>query len=296
MQIFDTVSKNYVQTYAPLLLQDCLNLAPETEIVVLEHLSTELPKVDMRKTDSVIKARIGGQEMIAHFEFQTTDSTHAEMGLRMAGYMIRLIETYNMPVYSTVIYLRPDAGKRDTGVYHREFGGVGISASYQVLRLIEMDGQEVLDAGLTGLIPFAPLMKRPPGIGIKEWMRIVLRAAKDANVRNKPAYMGTVVAMGSLILDKDDIIELLREGDMNQPDIITYWTAEATESATRETTIKSILAVLAHRLAPEVAVSLRPTIEQIEDMQHLEYLLLAAAVAESTEDFRKALANNGGSE
>ncbi len=87
---------------------------------------------------------------------------------------------------------------------------------------------------------------------------------------------------------------------MNQPDIITYWTAEATEEAferaTRETTIKSILAVLAHRLAPEVVVSLRPTIEQIEDMQHLEYLLLAAAVAESTEDFRKALESNGGSE
>ncbi len=79
---------------------------------------------------------------------------------------------------------------------------------------------------------------------------------------------------------------------MNQPDIITYWA----ESAVREKSIQNILSVLGHRLDSEVAVSLQPTIEQIEDIQHLDDLLLAAAVAESPEDFRKALENNGGSE
>ena len=292
MPLFDTVSKNYTQTHPLLLLQGCLTLAPGTEIVVLEHLDTELPNVDIRRTDSVIKARIGGQEMIAHFEFQTTDSTHTEMGLRMAGYMIRLIETYDMPVFSTVIYLRPDAGKRDTGVFEKQFEGVGVSASYQVLRLIEMDGQEVLESGLKGLIPFAPLMKRPPGLSLEEWGRQCLRTANAADVGNRPAYLGTAVAFLNLILDKDSIIALLTEEDMNQPDIITYWA----ESAVRENTIESILAVLERRLDTEVAMSLQPTIEQIEDLDHLKELILAAAVAESTEDFRKALENNGGSE
>ena len=94
------------------------------------------------------------------------------------------------------------------------------------------------------------------------------------------------------MFDKDSIIALLTEEDMNQPDIITYWA----ESAVRENTIESILAVLERRLDTEVAMSLQPTIEQIEDLDHLKELILAAAVAESTEDFRKALENNGGSE
>lgn len=41
------------------------------------------------------------------------------MAIRMAGYIIRLIETYQIPVYSNVIYLRPDAGRRDLGYYEQ---------------------------------------------------------------------------------------------------------------------------------------------------------------------------------
>ena len=32
---------------------------------------------------------------------------------------------------------------------------------YKVIRLIELDGQRILDEGPSGLIPFAPLMQRP---------------------------------------------------------------------------------------------------------------------------------------
>ena len=35
----------------------------------------------------------------------------------MAGYIGRAIEHYGVPIYSSVIYLRPDAGQRDPGQY-----------------------------------------------------------------------------------------------------------------------------------------------------------------------------------
>ena len=43
----------------------------------------------------VIKVKLNGKEVLVHFEFQTTDSYVPEMSLRMAGYIIRLI---NLPV------------------------------------------------------------------------------------------------------------------------------------------------------------------------------------------------------
>lgn len=79
----------------------------------------------------------------------------------MAGYIIRAIETYRLPVYSNVIYLRPDAGNNDPGKFGQNLEGHNISIEYQVFRLIEMDGQEILDLKPVGLIPFTPLMKPP---------------------------------------------------------------------------------------------------------------------------------------
>ncbi len=35
----------------------------------------------------------------------------------MAGYLGRVLEQYGLPVYSHVIYLRPDAGRHDRGEY-----------------------------------------------------------------------------------------------------------------------------------------------------------------------------------
>ena len=71
-------------------------------------------------------------------------------------YIIRAIEVYRLPVYSNVIYLRPDAGNNDPGKFAQNLERHNISIEYQVFRLIEMNGQEILDLQPVGLIPFTP--------------------------------------------------------------------------------------------------------------------------------------------
>ena len=100
----------------------CLNFEQD-DVTFLELVIPEQPTVEMHQADIVIKVELNGKEVLVHFEFQTTDSYDPEMSLRMAGYIVRLIETYRLPVYSSVIYLRPDAGRRDRGIYEQNIAG-----------------------------------------------------------------------------------------------------------------------------------------------------------------------------
>ena len=93
-----------------------------------------------------------------HHEFQTTDDP--SMPLRMAGYIIRAIEQHNLPIYSSVIYLRRNAGRRDPGHFVQEISGRPVVIEYSVIRLSEIEGQDILNGGPSGLFPFTTLMKR----------------------------------------------------------------------------------------------------------------------------------------
>ena len=80
-------------------------------------------------------------------EFQTADST-PPMPRRMAGYIGRGIEQHGRPIYSSGLYLRPAAGRRDPGHYIQERHGFRVLVQYQVIRLSELDSQRILDRGL----------------------------------------------------------------------------------------------------------------------------------------------------
>ena len=82
-----------------------------------------------------------------HHEFQTTDSTDPPMPRRMTGYIGYLIERYGLPTYSSVLYLRPGAGRNDPGYYLQERHCFRVLVQYQVIRLSQLDGQRMLDAG-----------------------------------------------------------------------------------------------------------------------------------------------------
>ncbi len=292
----DTLIKTKVEDDPIAFIREFVRGAATADIVFIEHINTEQPTVRMRRADSVMKALIDGQETLIHIEFQTRDSYDPEMGFRMAEYMLYLNKTHDLPVYSAVIYLHPDAGRRDTGVYRKECRGTGISVSYQVLRLAEMDGQSVLDAGLTALVPLAPLMRAPPGVDDAEWLRRIFRTAVELEVPDPVVYYGIIAMLSGVRYKPEDIDKIMKEIFVNQPAMLTYWAEQAHELGARTNAIENIVNLLALRLAPEVATSLKPDIEQIEDLEHLKSLVLAAALAETVEDFRRALESNVGAE
>ena len=296
MANFDTASKKQIEANP----QDFVNLCFEfksTHTTVLAIVTPEQPTVEMHQADTLIKILLDDQEVLVHFEFQTTDSYDPEMPLRMAGYIIRAIEVYRLPVYSNVIYLRPDAGNNDPGKFEQNLERHNISIEYQVFRLIEMDGQEVLDLKPIGLIPFTPLMKRPADMNAKQWLRRCVQTAESIDVPNKPEYLGSLVVLGNLVYDAQTILEIISEETMQQSSIAEYLAPEAHEQGiqqgAQETIRENILEALAFQLQPEIAETFKSDLEAINDLQRLKQLFRTAIRAETPEDFIQALNENG---
>lgn len=88
---------------------------------------------------------------------------------------------------------------------------------------------------------------------------------------------------------------------MQQSNIIEYWTEKATaeahqqglEQGMKARAREDILEALELRLQPDVARTFKPVLETIEDPQRLKQLHRAAILAESPEDFQRALGSNG---
>ena len=162
-----------------------------------------------------------------------------------------------------------------------------------MLRLIEIDGEAILDTKPAGLIPFTPLMKRPMGVNEEEWLRRCVQTADSIEAPNKPAYLGSLAVLSNLIYDPETISNIILEETMNQPSIIEYWAGEARQQGIRESTREDILEALEIRLQSDTAQIFKPVIEEIDDLQRLKRLHRAAVLAENVEDFRRALETNG---
>jgi hypothetical protein len=291
MASFDAASKKQVETNPKDFVQLCFRFGLPN-ITVLEVVTPEQPTVEMHQADILIKALYDGREVLVHFEFQTTDSYDPEMPLRMAGYIIRAIEVHRMPVYSNVIYLRPDAGRNDPGKFEQNLENHNISIEYQVFRLIEIDGQEILDLKPAGLIPFTPLMKRPADVDSEQWLRRCVQTADSIDVPNKPEYFGSLAILGNLVYDSQMILDIISEETMQQPPIVEYVAPLAQELGAIKTTRKHILEVLTLRLQFDAAQTFKSTLEAIDDLQRLEQLFSAAMQVETLDDFAQTLNEN----
>ncbi len=251
----------------------------------------------MHQADLLIKAVYNDKEVLVHFEFQTTDSYDPEMSLRMAGYIIRAIEMYRLPVYSNVIYLRPDAGKNDPGRYTQNIENHNILIEYQVFRLIDLDGQQILDSRLTGLVPFTPLMGHKTDIDADQWLRRCVQVADSIDVPNKGAYLGNLAILGNIVYDSQTILDIISEETMQHPPIAEYVAPQAhekgyqegIEQGIQEGTRKHILEVLTLQLGDATAQNFKASIESIDDLQRLEVLFRAALQAKHEDEFRQTI-------
>ncbi len=307
MAEYDSVSKDLIQTYP----KDFIRLTLERDDVeVLDILGTEQNTVDTRHTDSLIRVHIAGKEALVHHEFQTTDDP--SMPLRMAGYIIRAIEQHGLPVYSSVIYLRRSAGRRDPGYYIQDFLDRRVLIEYTVIRLSEIEGQDIIDGGPSGLFPFVPLMKRPVGIDSEGWLRHCVDATNALAVDEsiKVDILGKLMILGGLEYDPTLINRiLLQEGLMDaimressfaqyikQLGIeqgveqgIEQGREEGIEQGGRQRAIEDILDVLEIRFGLSEAHPLSARIVVIDDLQRLKQLLRAAVQVSSLEAFEQAL-------
>ena len=293
MAEFDTIAKHLIHTYPHDFARFALQ---RDDIEVVEVLDTEQPTV--RRTDSLLRVRVGGEEALVHHEFQTTDSK-PPMPRRMASYIGHGIGQYGLPIYSTVIYLRPDAGRNDPGHYLQERHGFHVLVQYQVIRLSELDGQRMLDAGHSGLIPFAPLMQRPTGVDAEAWLRQCVNRAQAVPMDEtlKANYLANLAILSGLVYNLETIRTIISEETMYESSVVQYFTEKALEQGIeqgieqggRERAIEDLLDVLAIRFALAASDPLADRIGAIDDLQRLKQLFRAAVQVPSLEAFRHLL-------
>ena len=296
MADFDTVSKHFVQTYPADFARFALQ---RDDVEGVKVLDTEQPNV--RRPDSLLRVRVGGDEVLVHHEFQTADSTDPPMPRRMAGYIGRLIERYGLPVHAhCVLYLRPDAGRRDPGYYRQEHPDYPVVIRYKVLRLSQLPGQAVLDSGLAGLLPFAPLMQPPAAQAEAAWLEQCVAKAWDVPLARSvkaDVLTGLTLLSGlvynpqtiTAIVSKEHLMDLMRESPFAQ-----YLTQQAREEGIeqgieqgeRKHAIESLLEVVELRFGADAAESLAAPIRALDEVPRLNQLLRTAIQASSFEEFR----------
>ena len=299
MAEYDTISKHLIQTYPKDFIQFTLG---HEDVEVLDILDTEQTTFETRHTDSLIRVHIAGKEALVHHEFQTTDDP--SMPRRMAGYIIRAIEHHDLPIYSSVIYLRRSAGRRDPGYYIQDLPGCGVLIEYTVIRLSEIEGQDIIDGGPSGLFPFAPLMKRPVGIDSETWLRQCVDATNALPVDEsiKVDFLGRLMILSGLEYDPTLINRILsQEGLMDaimrESSFAQYikqqgreeGREEGFEQGGRQRAIEDILEVLEIRFGLSETHSLSDRIAGIEDLQRLKQLHRAAIQVSSLEAYEQAL-------
>ena len=155
------------------------------------------------------------------------------MPYRMAGYAGRAIESFQLPVYSHVIYLHPRAGKNDPGEYFQGDGDYEIRVKYKVIRLCNLEGSPFLEAGVKGLIPFTPLMKPPKGMEDDAWLHRCFEAANAVSQDpvSKADYLTDVAILSGLVFDYEMNPRYSNGGDDVR--IICYSTFPSTRRSTR---------------------------------------------------------------
>ena len=283
-QDYDNIGKSLWTDHAVDLSRFVLE---QDDVEVLEDLDTEQQTVIARQTDITKRVRVNNQEAILHVELQLRDSTDTPMWARNAQYQGYLVGKYQMPVYSNVIYFHPRAGRNDPGGYTYTWNDYEHTNRYKVIRLIEIDGQAVLEMQTPGLLPFTPLMKPPTGIDIERWVQACVTATRAAPVdqETQADLLYGISVFGGIVYNAELLDRLIPEKLMLESK--TY--QRQRERILRENTIENTLALLKRRFRTEEVSALTPALQNINDLERLQQLLVAVPEMPSLKAFEQML-------
>ena len=199
-----------------------------------------------------------------------------------------------------MIYLRPTAGRRDTGRYIQAWPGHEMLVKYKVIRLSEREGQALLEGGHPGVLPFVPLMKPPSDLSSEAWLRHCIRAtdALPLETSTKVDILAGMAILSGLsyelstvrriIFQEGFMDAIMRESSFAQY-IIQQGIEQGMERGERERAIADILDVLEIRFDAATAGQFADRIRSIADLQHLKRLLRSAVQVVDIEEFQRLL-------
>lgn len=208
--------------------------------------------------------------------------------------------------FSHVIYLRPNAGQNDPGGVRQNIEGYNFIVEYKVIRLIEVDGQSILELRQPGLMPFLPLMQPPADVDDLQWLHQCVETTKSLSLdtptrANLLADMWILSGLTHNRLPSSDIFpeDIMQESPIYQSIFekgraqgIEQGKVQGIEQAERNNTIETILEIIGIRFQVRPTGTINSAIESIDDLSRLKALRRAASQVESLEAFRHILENN----
>ncbi len=202
------------------------------------------------------------------------------MPIRMAGYIGRLIDMYRRPVHATVIYLRPQKINAP-GTYQYTFPNK-FMAMYNVLKIWECDGEELLAKRILGLLPFTPLMQ-PRSVSDEEWLGKCIRAIEESapNEQDRKDLLASTSVLAGLVHDVNFVQTFIPEEIMRQSSLV--------KEILRKEGIQYIISNIEVRFG-EVDDTIKNRLASIQDEETLRYLHRQSAIAEKDDIERKILA------
>ena len=96
---------------------------------------------------------------------------------------------------------------------------------------IELNGQRILDEGHLGLLPFAPLMKRPAGVAAETWLRQCVNRAQQVPMDEplKANYLADLAILSGLVYKLETIMAIIAEETMYESSVVQYFTEKGIE-------------------------------------------------------------------
>ena len=297
MRQFDPIVKHLMDRFGIDFARLLLN---EPGLEVLQRLDTQQSTIKVHQNDMTFKVRhADGEVVLHHIEVQTTDSLDIPMPLRVLGYASALVLRFQLPVYSMVLYLSPDAGFTDPGFYSYGDEVLGLRLKYKVIRLADLEGVSFLESPGVGLLPFMPLMRPPTGMASETWVSTcvskVYAAAVDSETRATLLY--ALSLLGSLAHDPGLFQKLISEEIMQESPFyeivlrrgIEQGIEQGIELGACKNAVKNILIVLKTRFPESDTRSVSKSLEAILDIERLDHLLNTALLAATFNDFSQAL-------
>ncbi len=288
MAQYDEIVKHLMDRFA----DEFAILAFDTpDVQVLETLDTEQQTIKVHRNDMTFKVLWHNETVLLHIEVQTQDSRDKPMPLRVLAYTSELLLRHELPVYSMVLYLSPNAGQTDPGGYSYGNDVLGLQHKYHVIRLADLDGAAFLDAASVGLLPFTPLMRPPTDMNTEVWLRKCVEKTEAAPVdtQTRGMLLLALSMLGSIAHDLTFLQKLISEEIMQESPFYEHIIQRGIEQGSREMSVKNILSVLTERFPQSDVQPVEQALESIQDIDRLTKLLLTAIDTPSVETFLQVL-------
>ncbi len=286
MAQYDEIVKHLMDRYA----DEFARLSFGTpDVKVLETLDTEQQTVKVHRNDMTFKVRWHNETVLLHIEVQTEDSRDKPMPLRMLSYAGELLLRHELPVYSVVLYLSPNAGQTDPGGYRYGSDAFGLRHGYQVIRLADLEGESFLEAASVGLLPFTPLMKPPEGMDTEAWLErcVEKTVAAPVDTQTRGTLLFALSTLGSLAHDLTFLQTLISEEMMQESPF--PFIEHLRKQGARENSINNILSVLTERFPRSNVQPVEQALESVQDLERLTELHRTAVRTSSVETFLQGL-------